>query len=46
MHLASSNMIDMCCGLAMENIYIHENHKFPKINSGIIKIPDLPGLGI
>ena len=46
MHLASLNKIDMCCGVAIEKIYIHEKHTFPNINSGVIEIPKTAGLGI
>ena len=46
MHLVSANHITNTCGLALEKIYEHENNLFPKIENGIINIPDQAGLGV
>ena len=46
MHLVAANHITDTCGLALEKIYEHENNLFPKIENGIINIPDQAGLGI
>tara|TARA_B100000614_G_scaffold40241_1_gene33001 strand:- start:2767 stop:3783 length:1017 start_codon:yes stop_codon:yes gene_type:complete len=46
MHLVAVSEMTATCGLAMEKIYNHENHHFPKINDGNIRIFDKPGIGI
>ena len=46
MHLVAINQITSTCGLALEKIYEHENHIFPNINNGIIKISKQSGLGL
>ncbi len=46
MHLVAINQITNTCGLALEKIYEHENHIFPDINNGVIKISNQSGLGL
>ena len=46
MHLVAINQITNTCGLALEKIYEHENHIFPDINNGVIKICNQSGLGL
>tara|TARA_B110000014_G_scaffold214486_1_gene167713 strand:+ start:2253 stop:3278 length:1026 start_codon:yes stop_codon:yes gene_type:complete len=45
MHLSSSNLIMDNCGLLMEPIYKGEENIIPKINNGILDIPNNIGLG-
>jgi len=45
MHLSSSNLIIDNCGLLMEPIYHGEESIIPKINNGILDIPNNIGLG-
>jgi len=45
MHLSSSNLIIDSCGLLMEPIYNGEESIIPKINNGILDIPNNIGLG-
>ncbi len=45
MHLASANLIKNNCGLLMEPIYCGEEEVIPKINNGILDIPNKVGLG-
>ena len=45
MHLSSSNLIMDNCGLLMEPIYHGEESIIPKINNGILDIPNSIGLG-
>jgi len=45
MHLSSSNLIMNNCGLLMEPIYHGEETIIPKINNGILDIPNNIGLG-
>ena len=45
MHLSSSNRIMDNCGLLMEPIYHGEESIIPKINNGILDIPNNIGLG-
>ena len=45
MHLCSANLISSPCGLAMESIYANETIVFPKIDKGILSIPNQVGLG-
>tara|TARA_B100000029_G_scaffold509358_1_gene598373 strand:+ start:1753 stop:2778 length:1026 start_codon:yes stop_codon:yes gene_type:complete len=46
MHLVAINCIKSPCGLALEKIYEHEIHTFPRINNGALKIPTQFGLGL
>lgn len=46
MHLVAVSQIKNTCGLAMEKIYDHENHHFPEINDGNIRMFSKPGIGI
>jgi hypothetical protein len=45
MHLSSANLITNNCGLLMEPIYDGEEEVIPKINHGILDIPNKVGLG-
>lgn len=45
MHLCAANLISSPCGLAMESIYKNETMIFPKIDKGILSIPNQIGLG-
>ena len=45
MHVVSANLIKNNCGLLMEPIYYGEEEVIPKINNGILDIPNKVGLG-
>ena len=45
MHVVSANLIKNNCGLLMEPIYCGEEEVIPKINNGILDIPNKVGLG-
>ena len=45
MHLVSANCIKHTCGLLMEPIYYGEEEVIPKINNGILDVPNKIGLG-
>ena len=45
MHLSSANIINACCGLAMEPIYQGEADMIPKITNGLLNISNKSGLG-
>ena len=45
MHLVSANCIKHNCGLLMEPIYYGEEEVIPKINNGILDMPNKVGLG-